>query len=149
MQAWIVVGSPQNFERLRTRGFDLCAFKSSRAKQSSEMAPGDRLVFYLTGDVQFGGIVEVTGAAFEDRADLGLRSEGKEGEAFPYRIPTRPYLVPPPGEYIDVRTITDLLEKTRRLGPKKLGMAFRGNLHRISADDYAIIDGLLRERVPA
>ena len=66
MQAWLVVGSPQNFELLRERGFDLCAFKSSRRKQSSEMQPGDRLVYYLTGDVQFGGIVEVTGEMFED-----------------------------------------------------------------------------------
>ena len=149
MQAWIMVGSPENFELLRERGFDLCAFKSSRAKQASEMEPGDRLVCYLTGEVQFGGIVEVTGAAFEDRTDIGLRSEGKEDEAFPYRIPTRPHLVPPPGAYIDVRTITDLLEKTRRLGPKKLGMAFRGNLHRITPEDYATIERLLRERVPA
>jgi hypothetical protein len=30
MQAWIVVGSPENFEALRKRKFDLCAFKSSR-----------------------------------------------------------------------------------------------------------------------
>ena len=58
-------------------------------------------------------------------------------------------MVPPPGDYVDVREITDLLEKTRRFGPKRLGMAFRGNLHRISEADYRQIEELLRHRVPA
>ena len=40
-QAWITVGSPENFEVLRKRKFDVTAFKSSRQKQSSEMQPGD------------------------------------------------------------------------------------------------------------
>ncbi len=146
MQAWIVVGSPQNFELLRERGFDLCAFKSSRRKQSSAMRPGDRLVYYLTGDVQFGGIVEVTGEMFEDTSDL-LRSKANDGEEYPFRIATRPFVIPEPGDYVEVREITDQLEKTRKLGPKRLGIAFRGNLHRISDGDYETIDRLLSERV--
>ena len=147
MQAWIVVGSPENFELLRKRKFNLCAFKSSRRKQSSEMQPGDRIVHYLTGDVQFGGIVEVTGEMFEDETDIGLRSEMKgEAETYPYRIKTKPVVVPSQGDYVEVREVTDLLDKTRALGPKKLGMAFRGNLHRISDGDYQQIERLLREK---
>lgn len=146
MQPWIVVGSPENFEALRERGFDLCAFKSSRKRESAQMAPGDRLVYYLTGVVQFGGIVEVTGEAYEEHADIGLTSEGKPDEDFPYRIATKPVLVPEPGDYVEVREITDLLDKTRKLGPKKLGMAFRGNLHKINEQDYETIERLLGER---
>ena len=146
MQPWIVVGSPENFEALRKRQFDVSAFKSSRKRQSEEMQPGDRLVYYLTGDVQFGGIVEVTGEAFEDHSDIGLESEGKPDEDFPYRIQTKPVVVPEQGNYVEVREITDLLDKTRKLGPKKLGMAFRGNLHKISDDDYEVIERLLKER---
>jgi predicted RNA-binding protein len=146
MQPWIVVGSPANFETLRKRRFALSAFKSSRKRESGEMRPGDRLVYYLTGDVQFGGIVEVTGSAYEDHDNIGLESEGKPGEDFPYRIKTKPVVIPPPGEYVDVREITDLLDKTRKLGPKKLGMAFRGNLHKISAEDYVTIERLLKQR---
>lgn len=149
MQAWIVVGSPENFELLRERSFDICAFKSSRRKQSSEMRPGDRIVHYLTGTVQFGGIVEVAGEMFEDTSNFGLRSKAKEGEEYPFRIPTKPVVILDPDDYIEVREITDLLDKTRALGPKKLGMAFRGNLHRISESDYATIERLMRERVPA
>jgi predicted RNA-binding protein len=149
MQSWIVVGSPDNFELLRERNFDICAFKASRRKQSSEMQPGDRLVYYLTGDVLFGGIVEVTGEMFEDTSDIGLRSKSISGEEYPFRIETKPVMIPDPGDYIDVREITDQLEKTRKLGAKKLGIAFRGNLHRITDEDYETIERLLRERVPA
>jgi predicted RNA-binding protein len=144
MQAWIVVGSPENFELLRKRRFNICAFKSSRRRESSTMRPGDRIVHYLTGDVQFGGIVEATSEMFEDDSDIGLRSEGKEDEDFPYRIKTKPVVIPRKGNYVDVRAITDQLEKTRALGPKKLGMAFRGNLHRISDADYQQIERLLK-----
>ena len=146
MQAWINVGSPENFEVLRARGFDLSPFKASRQKQSSEMRPGDRIVYYLTKDVLFGGVVEVTGAVYEDTSEIGLASEGKPGEDYPYRIPTKPVVIAKPGKAIDVRDITDLLDKTRNFGPKKLGMCFRGNLHRISDADLKTIEGLLKPR---
>ncbi len=147
MQAWIAVGSAENFELLRERGFDIAAFKSSRRKQSSDMQPGDRLVFYLTKVVQFGGIAEITSEAFEDESDIGLRSESKgETESFPYRVQTKPLVIPEPGDYVEVREITELLDKTRNFGPKKLGMAFRGNLHKISDADYRQIESLLEER---
>jgi hypothetical protein len=149
MQAWIVVGSPENFELMRERGFDVCGFKSSRRKQASEMKPGDRLVYYLTGVVQFGGIVEVASEMFEDTSDFGLRSKSKPGEEYPFRIKTKPMLIPSPGHYVDVREITDLLEKTRELGPQKLGIAFRGNLHRISDADYQQIERLMQEQAKA
>jgi predicted RNA-binding protein len=148
MQAWIVVGGLSNFEKLRERNFDVAVFKSSRRKQSGEMEPGDRLVFYLTKVVQFGGIVEVAGKAYEDLSDIGMRSEaGKPTDDYPFRIDTKPVLIPEPGNYVEVREITDLLEKTRKLGPKKLGMAFRGNLHKITDEDYQEIERLIQERV--
>lgn len=149
MQAWIVVGSADNFELVRERKFDLCAFKASRRKQSSEMELGDRIVYYLTGVVQFGGIVEVTSPMFEDTTDIGLQSEVKENEQYPFRVQTKPVVIPPQGHYVEVREITDRLDKTRALGPKKLGMAFRGNLHRISDGDYREIEEMLQELTPA
>ncbi|MGE3856874.1 MAG: EVE domain-containing protein [Dehalococcoidia bacterium] len=146
MQAWINVGTVDNFEVLRKRGFDLSPFKSSREKQSGEMRPGDRIVYYLTKAVQFGGVVEVTGEMYEDTSDIGLESEGKPGEDYPYRIATKPVVIAKPGQAIDVREITELLDKTRKAGPKKLGMVFRGNLHKISDADLHTIEGLLKER---
>ncbi len=145
-QAWITVNSYDNFEILRKRKFDLAPFKSSRRKQSGDMRPGDRIVYYLVGRVEFAGVVEVTGEAYEDHTDLGFESEGKPDEDYPFRIPTKPVVIAKRDNYQDVREITDLLDKTRNFGPKKLGMAFRGNLHKISQADLEVIEGLLRAR---
>jgi hypothetical protein len=64
-------------------------------------------------------------------------------------VQTKPVVIPPVGQYVEVREVTDLLDKTRKLGPKKLGMAFRGNLHRITDADYAQIEQLLRAEAEA
>lgn len=146
MQAWINVGSPENFEVLRERGFDFSPWKSSRKKQTGEIQPGDRIVYYLTGVVQFGGIVEATGTMYEDTTDVGLQSETKENEEYPFRVPTKPVLIAEPGQELEVREITDQLEKTRKAGPKKLGMVFRGNIHKISQEDLETIERLLIEQ---
>ena len=66
MTNWIVVGSPDNYEIARKRGFDMFGFKSTRRRESADMASGDRLIFYLTGVMRFGGIAEVTSKVFED-----------------------------------------------------------------------------------
>lgn len=146
MQAWINVGTPENFEILRKRKFDLSPFKASRRRQTAEMQSGDRIVYYLTGVVQFGGVVEVTGPVREETKDLGLHSEVKEEEDYPFRLPTKPVVIAKPGNYVEIREITDLLEKTRPFGPKKLGMCFRGNVHKISQHDLDVIERLVRER---
>ena len=146
MQAWINVGTPENFEILRKRKFDLSPFKASRRRQTAEMQPGDRIVYYLTGVVQFGGVVEVTAPVREDARDVGLHSEVKEEEDYPFRLPTKPVAIAKPGNYVEVREITGLLEKTRPFGPKKLGMCFRGNVHKISQHDIEVIERLVRER---
>ena len=72
----------------------------------------------------------------------------KQAERFPQRVRTRPLVIPEAGDYVDVREITDLLDKTRRLWPKRLGMAFRDNLHKIPQGDHDQIERLLQERVP-
>jgi predicted RNA-binding protein len=146
MQAWINVGSLENFEVLRERGFDLSPWKASRRKQTGEIQPGDRIVYYLTGAVQFGGIVEATGEMFEDTTDIGLASETKENEEYPFRVPTQPVVIAEPGNEVEIREVTDQLEKTRKAGPKKLGMVFRGNIHKISQEDLETIERLLVEQ---
>ena len=81
-------------------------------------------------------------------ARVVVAADCKQAERFPQRVRCRPLVISEAGDYVDVRVITDFLDTTRRHGPKKLGMAFRGNLHKISQGDYDQIEGLLQERVP-
>jgi predicted RNA-binding protein len=137
MANWIVVGSPENFEIARERGFDMFGFKSSRRRESATMQPGDKLIFYLTGVMRFGGIATVKSEVYEDHTPV-FKSEKKAGEDYPFRVDTEPDRILDRDQWLDVKQYADRLEMTRRRG-EHWRLAFQGNLHKISDEDYAVI----------
>jgi hypothetical protein len=126
MANWIVVGSPENFEIARERGFDMFGFKSSRRRESAAMQPGDKLIFYLTG-------TEV----FEDHTP-GFKTEKKPGEDYPFRVHTKPDRILDKDQWLDVKAYAQRLDLTRARG-EHWRLAFQGNLHKISDQDYQTI----------
>ena len=137
MANWIVVGSAENFEIAKARGFDMFGFKSSRRRESASMEVGDKLVFYLIGVMKFGGVAEVTGEAFEDHTPV-FKTEKKPNEDYPWRIPTKPDRILDEPQWLDVKEYADKLEMTKRRG-EYWRLAFQGNLHKISDEDYKLI----------
>ena len=131
---WIVVGSPENFEIARERGFDMFGFKSSRRRESATMQPGDKLIFYLTGIMKFGGIADITSEVYEDRTPV-FKSEKKASEDYPFRVKTRPDRILDRDQWLNVKDYADKLEMTRARG-EYWRLAFQGNLHKISETDY-------------
>ena len=89
MTYWIVVGSPENYEIARERGFDMFGFKSTRRRESAEMKPGDKLIFYLTGVMRFGGIAKVESEVFEDHTPV-FKTEKKPARTTPSVSRRRP-----------------------------------------------------------
>jgi predicted RNA-binding protein len=137
MTNWIVVGSPENFEIARERGFDMFGFKSSRRRESATMQPGDKLIFYLTGVMKFGGIATVKSEVFEDHTPV-FKTEKKPGEDYPWRVQTEADRILNKDQWLDVKEYAERLEMTSRRG-EYWRLAFQGNLHQISDDDYEII----------
>ena len=150
MAYWIVVGSPENFEIARERGFDMFGFKSTRRRESAEMKPGDKLIFYLTGVMKFGGVADVKSEVYEDRTPV-FKSEKKASEEYPFRAETAPDRILDRDWWLDVKEYAQRLEMTRRRG-EYWRLAFQGNLHKISQEDYdtisADVDDALK-KVPA
>jgi predicted RNA-binding protein len=137
MANWIVVGSPENFEIARERAFDMFGFKSSRRRESASMQAGDKLIFYLTGVMKFGGVATVTSEVFEDHTPV-FKTEKKPGEDYPWRVHTEPDRILIKDQWLDVKEYADKLEMTSRRG-EYWRLAFQGNLHKISDEDYGII----------
>ncbi len=142
---WIVVGSRENFQIATARKFDLFGFKSTRRRESGEMRPGDKLVFYLTGIKKFGGIASVTSAAFEDHKKI-FQSEKKPGEDYPFRVKTKAEIVLDESQQLDVPDYVPRLEFTRKGATKSWALFFQGNLHKISETDYKLIEKDMRAR---
>jgi predicted RNA-binding protein len=150
MAYWIVVGAPENLEIARERGFDMFGFKASRKRETASMRPGDKLIFYLTGIMKFGGIATITSEVFEDHTPV-FKSEKKAGEDYCWRVQMEDDRVLEPGQFLDVKEYADKLEMTRRRG-EYWRLAFQGNLHKISQEDYDLLSRAVDEalkKVPA
>ena len=145
MTDWIVVGSPDNFQTAIDRGFDLFGFKSTRRKASSEMEPGDKLVFYLTGIKMFGGIATVKSESFEDHTKI-FKSEKKPEEDYPYRVKTKADIILKDDDMLYVPDYVPMLEFTKKGETKSWAMHFQGNLHKISEADYKLLEKDMKAR---
>src|ERR1700694_4958839 len=113
MTYWIVVGLPDNYEIATKRKFDMFGFKSTRRRESGEMRPGDKLVFYLTGAKAFAGIATVTSQAYEEHSKV-FKSEKKPDEDFPFRVKTKADVALSEDQWLNVPDYVPLLEKTRK-----------------------------------
>ncbi len=145
MAYWIVVGSEENMRIAEARGFDIFGFKSTRRTEVSRIKPGDKLIFYLTKIMKFGGIAEVASGYFEDHTKV-FRSS-KPGEDYPFRVNARPIVILSPDQYLDVKEIAPGLEFTKKWPPEHWRLAFQGNLHEIPESDYERIEGLMHQAV--
>ncbi len=146
MTYWIVVGSEENMRIAEERGWDMFGFKSTRRTEVSGMKPGDRIIFYLTKIMKFGGIAEVTSDYYEDHEKV-FRSEKKPKEDYPWRVKIKKVTVLTPEQYLDVREIGPTMEYVKKWPPEHWRLAFQGNLHQIPETDYRLIEGLMAEAV--
>ena len=144
----IVVGSPENFQIATQRKFDLFGFKSTRRRESGEMQPGDKLVFYLTGIKKFGGIATVASDSFEDHKKI-FKSEKKPDEDYPFRVETKADIVLDDEQQLYVPDYVPVLEFTRKGATKSWALFFQGNLHKISEADYKLLEKDMRARAKA
>ena len=144
---WIVVGSEENFRIAQGRGFDIFGFKSTRRREASRMRPGDKLIFYLTGIMKFGGIATVTSECFEDHSRVFVAK--KPGEDYPFRVQARPDLLLEPARYLEVKDVAPRLQYAKKWPPEHWRLAFQGNLHQIPEADYQLIRAEMQQAMAA
>jgi len=135
---WIVVGSEENMRIAEARGFDIFGFKSTRRNEVAKMQPGDKLIFYLTKIMKFGGLAGVTSEYFEEHTKL-FKSEKKPQEDYPFRVNVKPEIVLSPDQYLDVKQIAPRMQYPKKWPPEHWRLAFQGNLHQIPQEDYDLI----------
>ena len=135
---WIVVGSEENMRIAEARGFDIFGFKSTRRNEVAKMQPGDKLIFYLTKIMRFGGLAGVTSEYFEEHTKL-FKSEKKPQEDYPFRVNVKPEIVLSPDQYLDVKQIAPRMQYPKKWPPEHWRLAFQGGLHQIPQEDYDLI----------
>lgn len=140
---WMLVSSAENFEIARSRGFDVAGMKGRHGKKAADVRPGDKVVYYLTGAMAFGGTAEVTGGAYHDERPVW---NGKHGELYPHRFPVAIEEAAPPGGYASAAELVAAMAHTKKWPEQHWRLAFQGNVHRLPREDYELIRRAIAER---
>ena len=140
---WMIVTTPENFEVTRARGFNLLGLKSRHRKKAERMAPGDRVLYYVSGVRVFPATTIVTAGFFEDHRPIWQGNE-RRPELFPWRVHTRPDVVLREYEYLDAYQLAPRLLYVKRWAPEDWPLAFQGQVHLLSSADYALVEGEMR-----
>jgi hypothetical protein len=141
---WVLTGSPENYAATREHGYTVIGMKERRRRQALEMAPGDRIVLYLTRVMAFAASIRITGDMFEDREPIWPGKPGK-ADPYPWRFPTEPELVLEEGQWVPAETLADELEHIRKWPREHWKLAFQGQLRTFSEHDAALLLERMRD----
>jgi hypothetical protein len=146
---WIVVGSPENFQRTAEHGFSIQGLKSRHRKKAERMQPGDKIVYYLTGRKAFAGIVTIQSPYFESHDRIWESGDPKKAsEDYPFRVEISPDLILPLDEAVSAEDIARQMTYVAKWPAANWTLAFQGNVHEIDADDYQLIRRWIEAAVP-
>jgi predicted RNA-binding protein len=143
-KVWILTGSLDNFQATAEQDFRLIGMKERRRRLAEQVAPGDLIIFYVTGVQAFGGSVRVVGEMYEDRSKIW---PGKPGapDPYPWRFETEPVLVLDEEHLVPAEELAPQLEHVRKWPAEHWHLAFQGQLRTVSYEDAAIIERALRD----
>jgi predicted RNA-binding protein len=144
---WIVVSSPDNWQRTADRGFTVQGLKSRHRKKAELMHPGDKIVSYVTGAKAFAGVLTITSDYYEEHDNPIWVSGNKKraDEDYPFRVRVEKDVWLPEGELVDAEPLARQMEYARRYPAANWTLAFQGNVHPISESDYALIRAAIDE----
>jgi len=135
---WIIVGSPDNFEKTAELGFTIQGIKSRHRRKAERMGTSDRLAWYITGDQAFAGYATITGGYFEDHDPI-WSSGKKKDEDYPWRVPIRKEVVLPRERWVPAEGLARRLAYVAKWPAEHWRLAFQGNVHEVGEDDFEII----------
>jgi len=155
MNYWMIVTSRDNFEISRKMGFKLAGMKPKWEKAASSVRSGDRLVYYLTKEGNFVGILEAVGEYSVAKTGDEPWKPKKPGTwndpirklNYPFRFKTKPILVFPEGQGVASAEFKDKLIYLKRWPAKYWKLGFQGNVHELEKTDFDLIEKELRARL--
>jgi len=143
-RTWILTGSPENLAATAKRDFSLIGLKEGRRRSAERIEPGDRIVFYVTRAMAFGGSIRVTGELYEDRTPVWPGKTAGAVDAYPWRFPTEPEVILPEAEWVDAEELAHRLEHVRKWPLEHWRLAFQGQIRPVGEADARVLMDRLR-----
>lgn len=135
MNYWICIINRENWEIVKDK--NIWGVSEKHKNIISKIKIGDKMVFYITKEMIFGGIYEAVSEAYQDKSRLFESITADKIEIFPYRIRITPIKVAK--EPVEIKVLISNLEfitnkKTWR------SYLFGKAMRNLSKKDYAIIE---------
>jgi hypothetical protein len=96
---WLNLFTGRTWQEFQAAGARVTGFREHNWNRARNIKPGDVFLCYLVGVKRWVGLLEVTGERFRD--DSPIYSE----ETFPVRFPTRPLVVLPPEQGVEMASL--------------------------------------------
>ena len=146
---WIVVGSPENFARTAELGFTVQGLKSRHRKKAERMKPGDKIIYYITGQKAFGGIATVESPYFESHEPIWRSGDAKKAsEDYPFRVEISPDVILPSEDAVPAEGVARRMAYVAKWPAANWTLAFQGNVHEIGEDDYRLVRDAIEAAAP-
>jgi predicted RNA-binding protein len=143
MTVWCLTNSPENFAKTAELGWKVQGVKSRRGKTAAQIAPGDKVVYYLTKHAVFAATVEVASEYFEDHEPIW---SSKPGEDYPWRFEITPEVViEEPESWVPAGELYDDLAFVQKWPREHWKLAFQGNIREWPWQDYEVVKAALAE----
>ena len=139
---WMINCNEQNYNITRDLGFTKQGLKAEYRRKVQRVEPGDRIIYYVTGARVFTATATVT-RGYEEVSSGPWVKEGKT--AWPYHISIVPNVVLDAEQYIKAGLLAYRLEYVRKWPPEDWYMAFQGNLHLLSKNDFFLLETEMRK----
>lgn len=144
---WIIVGSPDNFERTRALQFTMQGIKSRHRKKAERMRPDDKIIHYVTGLKVFAAVSTITSTYFESHESIWESGDPKKAlEDYPFRVSTSPDIVLATGEGVPAEPLAREMNYASKWPAANWTLAFQGNVHEIGESDYSLIASAIARR---
>lgn len=143
---WMLALSPENWEITQARGVDVLGLRQRHRKKAERMAPGDRVLFYVTQERVFTAAAAVVSTYFEEHSPL-WKVPGVVEDGYPYRVRTQPTVVLERREYLDAYQIAPRLLYVKRWAPEDWPLAFQGDIHLLSSADFRLVEAEMERLV--
>jgi hypothetical protein len=143
---WIIVGSPDNFERTAELGFTVQGIKSRHRKKAEKMAPGDRMAWYITGRKAFAGTATIESEYYEDHDRIWTSGDPKkEAEDYPFRFRIKPDIILGLERSVPAEPVARRMVYATKWPAANWTLAFQGNVHEVGDADFELIRDAVAE----
>jgi hypothetical protein len=143
---WIIVGSPDNFERTAELGFTVQGIKSRHRKKAEKMAPGDRMAWYITGRKAFAGTATIESEYYEDHDRIWTSGDPKkEAEDYPFRFRIKPDIILGLERSVPAEPVARRMVYATKWPAANWTLAFQGNVHEVGDEDFELIRDAVAE----